>query len=136
MHHPRLVGARDAKIGRLVWVQRKKLGWTQRDLAERIGVSFQQVQNYENGTNRISISRLTRIAEALDVPPTFFFAGETKAGVASANKSRELLAVDGAPRLIKAFDRFRSKQTRASFVQLAESIAKTKKVRRASSRGA
>ena len=122
--HPRSVDARDAEIGRLVRAQRRQLGLTQSDLAKRIGVTFQQVQKYENGTNRISIGRLTRIAEALDVPPPFFFARETKAGVASANKSREFLAAAGALRLIKAFDRFPSRQMRTSFVQLAESLAK------------
>ena len=122
--HPKSVDARDAEIGRLVRARRKQLGLTQADLAERIGVAFQQVQKYEKGTNRISIGRLTRIAKALDVPSTFFFAGETKAGVASADKSREFLAADGALRLIKAFDRFPSRETRTSFIQFVESIAK------------
>jgi transcriptional regulator with XRE-family HTH domain len=122
--HPKSVDARDAEIGRLVRARRKQLGLTQTDLAERIGVAFQQVQKYEKGTNRISIGRLTRIAKALDVPSTFFFAGETKAGVASADKSRGFLAADGALRLIKAFDRFPSRETRTSFIQFVESIAK------------
>jgi transcriptional regulator with XRE-family HTH domain len=121
---PRWVDARDAEIGRLVRARRKQLGLTQSDLAERIGVAFQQVQKYETGTNRISIGRLVRIAEVLNVPPIFFFAGQTKAGVISGNKARELLAADGALRLIKAFDRFPSKETRTSFVQFVESIAK------------
>jgi transcriptional regulator with XRE-family HTH domain len=125
--HPRSVDARDAEIGRLVRAQREKLGWAQTDLAERIGVTFQQVQKYENGTNRISIGRLTRIAEALDVPPTFFFAREAKAAVASGNKAREFLAADGALRLIKAYDRFPSPETRAAFLELAENIAKKEK---------
>jgi transcriptional regulator with XRE-family HTH domain len=122
--HPRSVDARDAEIGRLVRAKRKALGLTQTDLAARIGVAFQQVQKYEAGTNRISIGRLTRIAEVLDLPPTFFFAGETKAGVASGNKAREFLAADGALRLIKAFDRFPSRETRTSFIQFVEGIAK------------
>jgi transcriptional regulator with XRE-family HTH domain len=121
--HPRSVDAWDAQIGRLVKAQRKQIGLTLTDLAERIGVRYQQVQKYESGTNRISIGRLTRIAEALDVPPPFFFARETKAGVASAGKSREFLAAAGALRLIKAFDRFPSREMRTSFVQLVESIA-------------
>ena len=125
--HARSVGARDAEIGRLVRAQRKKLGWTQTDLAARIGVTFQQVQKYENGTNRISIGRLTRIAEALDVPPTFFFARETKAGVATGNKSREFLAAPGALRLIRAFDRFPGRELRTAFVEFAESLAKSEK---------
>jgi transcriptional regulator with XRE-family HTH domain len=125
--HPRSVDARDAEIGRLVRAQRRQVRLSQTDLAERIGVSFQQVQKYENGTNRISISRLTRIAEALAVPPTFFFARETKADVASGNKSRAFLAADGALRLIKAYDRFPGEEVRTAFVEFVESIAKGEK---------
>jgi transcriptional regulator with XRE-family HTH domain len=124
---PRSVDARDAEIGRLVRAQRRQLGLTQTDLAERIAVSFQQVQKYEKGTNRISIGRLTRIAETLQVPPTFFFARETKASLASSKKSREFLAADGALRLVKTYDPFPAREMRAAFVQLAESIAKREK---------
>jgi transcriptional regulator with XRE-family HTH domain len=125
--HPRSVDARDAEIGRLVRAQRQQLGLAQTDLAERIGVTFQQVQKYEKGMNRISIGRLTRIAEALDVPPTFFFARETKASMASNYKSRQFLAADGVLRLIKAFDRFPAGEIRAAFVELVASIAKSEK---------
>jgi transcriptional regulator with XRE-family HTH domain len=127
--HPRSVDARDAEIGRLVRAQRQQLGLSQSDLAERIGVTFQQVQKYENGSNRISIGRLTRIAEALGVPPTFFFARETKAGVASGNKSREFLAAGGALRLIRAYDRLQNRDLRTAFVEFAESIARSEKPR-------
>src|SRR5262245_1556001 len=127
--HPRSVDARDAEIGRLVRSRRQELGLSQSDLAERIGVTFQQVQKYENGSNRISIGRLARIAEALDVPPTFFFARETKAGIATGNKSREFLAAAGALRLIKAYDRMQGRELRTAFVEFAEAIAKTEKPR-------
>jgi transcriptional regulator with XRE-family HTH domain len=127
--HPRSVDARDAEIGRVVRAQREQLRLSQADLAERIGVSFQQVQKYENGSNRISIGRLTRIAEALGVPPTFFFARETKAGVARSNKSREFLAAAGALRLIRAYDRLQNPELRTAFVEFAESIAKSDKPR-------
>jgi transcriptional regulator with XRE-family HTH domain len=123
--HPRSVDARDAEIGRLVRSRRQELGLSQSDLAERIGVTFQQVQKYENGSNRISIGRLARIA----VPPTFFFARETKAGIATGNKSREFLAASGALRLIKAYDRMQNWELRRAFVEFAESIAKTEKPR-------
>jgi DNA-binding XRE family transcriptional regulator len=55
--HPKSANARDAEIGRLVRAQRRQLGMTQTDLAERIGVTFQQVQNYEIGRIRITIGR-------------------------------------------------------------------------------
>jgi hypothetical protein len=57
------------------------------------------------------------------VPPTFFFACETKSGVATSNKSREFLAAAGALRLIKAYDRLPS-EVRVVFVELAVRIAK------------
>jgi transcriptional regulator with XRE-family HTH domain len=120
----RKAAARDAKIGRLVRAQRQRLRLSQSDLADRVGVTFQQVQKYENGTNRISIGRLARIAEALDVPPTFFFTQETKARVAASNKTWEFLATPGALRLIKAYDQLRHRSVRAAFVELAEGIAK------------
>jgi transcriptional regulator with XRE-family HTH domain len=125
--HPRSVDARDAEIGRMVRAQRQVLRLSQSDLADRIGVTFQQVQKYENGTNRISIGRLARIAEALGVPPTFFFARETKAGAAAGHKSRDFLTAEGALRLIRAYDRLSNRELRTAFVELAESIAKGEK---------
>jgi transcriptional regulator with XRE-family HTH domain len=125
--HPKSVDARDVNIGQLVRTQRQKLRLSQSDLAERIGVKFQQVQKYEKGTNRISIGRLTRIAEALDVPPTFFFDQETKTAAAAGHKAREFLAAAGALRLIRAYDRLKSKDVRMALVDLAEGIAKIKR---------
>ena len=125
--HPRSVDARDAEIGRLVRAQRQRLRLSQSELAERIGVTFQQVQKYENGTNRISVGRLTRIAKALDVSPTFFFARETKASLASGNKALEFLGAEGALRLIKAYDRVPGREMRTAFVEFVESIAMREK---------
>jgi transcriptional regulator with XRE-family HTH domain len=110
-----------------VRAQRQHLRLSQSELAERIGVTFQQVQKYENGTNRISVGRLTRIAKALDVSPTFFFARETKASLASGNKALEFLGAEGALRLIKAYDRFSGAEMRTAFVEFVESIAKREK---------
>lgn len=58
----------DATIGRNVRTHRERRGLTQAELAGRIGVTFQQVQKYEKGSNRIAASRLCLIAQALDVP--------------------------------------------------------------------
>lgn len=56
------------------------LGVTQQQLGEKVGIKFQQIQKYETGMNRISASRLWDIAEALDVPVSFFFEGFDKNG--------------------------------------------------------
>ncbi len=65
----------DVHVGRLVRIRRKSLGLSQTKLGEAIGVTFQQVQKYENGSNRISASSLYKIAVTLDVEAAFFFEG-------------------------------------------------------------
>lgn len=67
----------DIIVGVRITSQRLSNGMTQYDLATAIGVSFQQVQKYERGSNRVSASRLWLIAEALNVPMTYFFDGVT-----------------------------------------------------------
>ncbi|WP_374763771.1 helix-turn-helix domain-containing protein [Yunchengibacter salinarum] len=69
----------DIHVGQRVRARRKMLGMSQTQLGKDLGVTFQQVQKYERGTNRIGSSRLFRISNALDVPVSYFFEGaETK----------------------------------------------------------
>lgn len=65
----------DIHVGQRVRQRRWMIGMTQQQLANRVGIKFQQIQKYETGANRISASRLWDIAEALDVPVSFFFEG-------------------------------------------------------------
>ena len=65
----------DVHVGKRVRHRRWMLGVTQQQLAEKVGIKFQQIQKYETGMNRISASRLWDIAEALDAPISFFFEG-------------------------------------------------------------
>ena len=65
----------DVHVGRAVRWRRKLRGLSQQALAERIGLTFQQVQKYETGANRISASALHAIARTLEVPVSFFFDG-------------------------------------------------------------
>lgn len=64
----------DIHIGSRIRMRRLQLGITQQEIAGRLTMSFQQVQKYENGTNRVSGSRMAKIAEMLGVDPGFFFA--------------------------------------------------------------
>src|ERR1700674_4185546 len=66
---------KDIEIGRLIRAQRLLCGMSQTELADVIGVTFQQVQKYEKGVNRIGAGRLYRIADTLSIPVTFFFEG-------------------------------------------------------------
>jgi transcriptional regulator with XRE-family HTH domain len=67
----------DLHVGQQLRARRKTLGLSQELLATRVGVTFQQMQKYEKGTNRISASRLFDIAQALSVPVSYFFEGLT-----------------------------------------------------------
>ncbi|RMA40920.1 helix-turn-helix domain-containing protein [Rhodophyticola porphyridii] len=65
----------DVHVGKRVRHRRWMLGMTQQQLAEKVGIKFQQIQKYETGMNRVSASRLWDIAEALSVPINYFFEG-------------------------------------------------------------
>ncbi len=90
----------DITVGARIVSQRLVKRMTQTDLANSIGVSFQQVQKYERGSNRVSASRLWRISEALNVPMTYFFDGvTTDAGAPREERpmtpwARELMALE------------------------------------------
>jgi transcriptional regulator with XRE-family HTH domain len=63
----------DAHVGKTLKTARKLRGMSQTDIALKLGVSFQQIQKYELGSNRIAASRLFELAQALDMPPALFF---------------------------------------------------------------
>ncbi|MBN2905193.1 MAG: helix-turn-helix transcriptional regulator [Rhodobacteraceae bacterium] len=65
----------DVHVGKRIRHRRWMVGMTQQQLAERVGIKFQQIQKYETGMNRVSASRLWDIADALEVPVSFFFDG-------------------------------------------------------------
>jgi len=76
----------DVHVGKRVRHRRWLVGMTQQQLAERVGIKFQQIQKYETGANRVSASRLWDIAEALDVDVSFFFGGFDEETVVSAEE--------------------------------------------------
>ncbi|UWQ92483.1 helix-turn-helix transcriptional regulator [Aliisedimentitalea scapharcae] len=77
----------DVHVGKRVRHRRWLIGMTQQQLAEQVGIKFQQIQKYETGANRVSASRLWDIAEALDVPVSFFFEGLDETEKAEGKKS-------------------------------------------------
>ncbi|MEP4035986.1 MULTISPECIES: helix-turn-helix domain-containing protein [unclassified Pseudophaeobacter] len=77
----------DVHVGKRIRHRRWLIGKTQQQLAEQVGIKFQQIQKYETGANRVSASRLWDISDAMDVPVSFFFEGldeDAKAGGKSA----------------------------------------------------
>lgn len=73
LHRPRSAGPADKEIGQKIRIRRVEIGMSQERLAQHLGVSFQQIQKYEKGENRIGINRIDMLAAALHVPITFFF---------------------------------------------------------------
>ncbi len=90
----------DVHVGSRVRLRRTLLGMSQEKLGEAIGLSFQQVQKYERGLNRIGASRLFDLARALDVPVEFFFdemSDDVAAHSPGQSKGTASEAVDGGP---------------------------------------
>jgi transcriptional regulator with XRE-family HTH domain len=118
--------SRDIDIGRRIRAQRLVRGMSQTDLATRIGITFQQVQKYEKGVNRVGAGRLTRIAEVLGVPVAFLF-GATESGAAAlgpvANEAFAFLETAGALRFVHAYADIKNPRIRRALVTLAEQIA-------------
>ncbi len=75
----------DVHVGKRIRHRRWMIGMTQQQLAEQVGIKFQQIQKYETGMNRVSASRLWDIADALGVPVSFFFEGLEDGAVAEDN---------------------------------------------------
>lgn len=119
---------RDVEIARRVRALRLQRGISQTELGNVLDVTFQQVQKYETGTNRISAGRLQQIAEVLDVPVTYFYAGVEGHDTAShAQPSPEsdfdLLQSAHAIRLVRAYSRISDRGIRLKLLKLAECIA-------------
>jgi transcriptional regulator with XRE-family HTH domain len=93
----------DVHVGKRIRHRRWMIGMTQQQLADQVGIKFQQIQKYETGMNRVSASRLWDIAEAMELPISFFFAGIAD-GVATEGEVRgDLLADKEALDLVRSF---------------------------------
>ncbi|SHO65033.1 Transcriptional regulator, contains XRE-family HTH domain [Pseudoxanthobacter soli DSM 19599] len=123
----------DSHVGSRVRMRRMMLGMSQEKLGEHLGITFQQIQKYEKGTNRIGASRLQHIATVLQVPVSFFFedAPPTPGAATSEGFSEDhpaayvtsfLTSSEGLA-LNRAFVRIRSGQVRRRVVDLVESLA-------------
>jgi transcriptional regulator with XRE-family HTH domain len=115
-------------------LQRGTLGMTQEKLGNAIGLTFQQVQKYEKGKNRIAASRLHQIADVLKVPGTFYFEGApghklTGKAPSGAYVSEFLSSSDGLA-LTKAFMQIKHAKLRRSIVKMVNEIAGGADVRR------
>jgi transcriptional regulator with XRE-family HTH domain len=112
----------DVMVGAKIRIFRTHRGLSQSDLADKIGVAFQQVQKYESGANRVGASRLSRIAAALDISIGELFEPSQRKSPNSKSPFH-LLAERDALRVLKAFARTTDPRVRRAIAQLVESIA-------------
>jgi transcriptional regulator with XRE-family HTH domain len=92
-----MANAIDLHVGKRLRRRRRLLGLTQQQLAESIGIRFQQIQKYECGANRVTASRLYELAVALNVPVNYFFEGLAQiavGGTGAPANDRDLIAAD------------------------------------------
>ncbi|HYC05525.1 MAG TPA: helix-turn-helix transcriptional regulator [Azospirillaceae bacterium] len=89
----------ETHVAARIRLRRGLLGMSQSDLARALGITFQQVQKYERGSNRVSVGKLFRLADILDVPLSFFFDGLEMTGVENAPKPPTGFAEDQSPLL-------------------------------------
>jgi len=121
----------DKHVGSRVRMRRIMLGMSQEKLGEALGLTFQQIQKYEKGTNRVGASRLQQIADTLQVPVAFLFEGAPDSGgmetgfgeSPSTAYVSDFLASSEGLALTRAFTRISDAKLRRSIVELVEQIA-------------
>jgi transcriptional regulator with XRE-family HTH domain len=121
----------DRHVGRRVRMRRLMLAMSQEKLGAALGLSFQQVQKYERGENRIGASRLQQISHVLQVPLAFFFEGapnastphDSNGSALSAAQIDDFISDSNGLRLIGAFMRIDNAAVRRRIVMLVQEIA-------------
>jgi len=124
----------DVHVGSRVRLRRTMVGLSQEKLGDQLGVTFQQVQKYEKGSNRIGASRLQEIATALSVPVAFFFedapdTGSEAGGMAEGKSTyvMDFLKTPEGLQLNQAFQRIKEPQVRKRVLDLVKSLAEEAK---------
>ena len=114
----------DQEIGKRVRALRLQRGMTQVKLGSLLDVTFQQVQKYENGANRISAGRLQRIADIFEVPITFFYTGIGDGRKHDKSEPEfELFQTGDVIRLVRAYSSIKERGVRLELLRLTEAIA-------------
>ena len=122
----------DVHVGKRIKTRRLVRGWTQDELAKAVDLSFQQVQKYERGSNRVSAGRLYELSKALDVPIQYFFDDyvDEKEDSHSSSVKEDTIDFEGVDRigdavlseLVRGFSKINDKTVRRALVQLILSI--------------
>ncbi|MDA0990485.1 MAG: helix-turn-helix transcriptional regulator [Verrucomicrobia bacterium] len=119
----------DVHVGQRLRMRRTLVGLSQEKLGEALALTFQQVQKYERGKNRVSASRLFELSKILDVPVSYFFedmqnnlGGIYRATVSSPNKEPDPMSKRETLEFVWAYYRIKSRGTRKSLLNLTRAI--------------
>jgi transcriptional regulator with XRE-family HTH domain len=125
----------DRYVGMRLMQRREDVSMGQQRLADQIGISFQQIQKYERGANRVSASRLHALAKILNVSPAYFFEGtEDEAQVTSSRANEAEVSASAmtllgrnkdALQLLRAFDAIASDKQKRKLVEMAQILARS-----------
>ena len=114
----------DVAMGQRIRERRRALGMSQGDLARALGITFQQVQKYERGANRVSFSRLMQVVDALNCHLTDLTEGlDPERPSREIDQVRRLISEDGAYELLEAYAALRSKPLQRALLQHAKVLA-------------
>lgn len=119
----------DQHVGRRLRGRREELNLSQQELADQLGITFQQLQKYERGANRVSAGRLFDLAKALETRITYFFEGLDGVAFVRRGVSEEAAAPIAPPmdkdaaELLAAFGRIKDAETRKSILALTKKAA-------------
>ena len=114
----------DVYVGNRIRVRRKELGFSQEKLGEKVGITFQQIQKYEKGTNRVGASRLQAMATALEVPISYFFPHDPD-GKAVDTAEAAILTDNGALKIARDYLRIADPAIRRKAQEIVRAIADT-----------
>ena len=116
----------DLHVGARIRLRRRMQGVSQEKLADALGLTFQQVQKYERGANRVSFSRLMQVVDALNCHLTDLTEGlDPERPTRDIDQVRRLIAEDGAYELLEAYAALRSKPLQRALLQHAKVLAGT-----------
>ncbi len=125
---PKRPNSTDTYVGSRVRMRRKILGMSQEKLGEQLGISFQQVQKYEKGTNRIGASRLQTISQILEMPISYFFPQEPAAADGMGESAQSdyvsdfMMSSEGIE-LNRAFAQIKDPKLRRKVIDLVRTLA-------------
>ncbi|SEQ09856.1 Transcriptional regulator, contains XRE-family HTH domain [Faunimonas pinastri] len=110
----------DAYVGSRIRARRRVLDLTQEAIGDKVGVTFQQIQKYETGTNRVGASRLAQLAQVMDVPISYFFPDAEEGAAAEA---LDALPADDMASLCRAFSSIDDPSLRREILSFVETLS-------------